>query len=121
MLTAGPSDESPLGECLTLFSPSTFVDPISVRICRDMLEIMREYGSEVSDATAVPRKDSVQKASVVRQFRRWNPSFFQHFVHRNGKWIPKLGKKAELERRDQARKDAARSRNGTGGSKNNKN
>ena len=64
-----------------------------------MLQLMREYGSELSDTAVPPRKDSVQKASVVRQFRRWNPTFFEHFYHKNGKWVPKLGKKVELERR----------------------
>ena len=68
-----------------------------------MLQLMREYGSELSDTAVPPRKDSVQKASVVRQFRRWNPTFFEHFYHKNGKWIPKLGKKGELERREKVR------------------
>jgi hypothetical protein len=70
---------------------------------RDMLQLMREYGSELSETAVPPRKDSVQKASVVRQFRRWNPTFFEHFYHKNGKWIPKLGKKGELERREKVR------------------
>ena len=64
---------------------------------------MHEYGSEVSDNALPPRKGEVQKASVVRQFRRWNPKFFEYFEHRNGRWVPKLGKKAELERRERAR------------------
>jgi len=73
----------------------------------DMLEIMSEYGSEISETAVPPRKGAVQKASVVRQFRRWNPNFFQHFVHRDGKWVPKLGRQGELDRRANARKDAA--------------
>lgn len=68
-----------------------------------MLQLMREYGSELSDTAVPPRKDSVQKASVVRQFRRWNPTFFEHFYHKNGKWVPKLGKKGELDRRAKVR------------------
>jgi hypothetical protein len=65
---------------------------------------MYEYGSEISDQVLAPRKGDVQKASVVRQFRRWNPNFFLYFEHRQGRWVPKLGKKAELERRALARK-----------------
>jgi hypothetical protein len=72
----------------------------------DMLQLMRDYGSELSDTAVPPRKEKVQKASVVRQFRRWNPTFFEHFYHKNGKWIPKLGKKGELERRARARASA---------------
>lgn len=75
---------------------------------RDMLQLMRDYGSELSDTAVPPRKDAVQKASVVRQFRRWNPTFFEHFVHKNGKWVPKLGKKGELDRRAKVRGDVAR-------------
>lgn len=69
----------------------------------EMLTIMRDYGSEVSDTAMPPRKSHVQKASVVRQFRRWNPNFTDWFVHVNGKWIPKLGKEAELKRRSEVR------------------
>jgi hypothetical protein len=68
-----------------------------------MLTIMREYGSEVSDTAMPPRKSYVQKASVVRQFRRWNPNFTEWFVHINGKWIPKLGAEGEKKRRQDAR------------------
>lgn len=78
-----------------------------------MLSIMREYGSEVSEHAAPPRKDNVQKASVVRQFRRWNPNFFQFFYHKDGKWVPKLGKKGELNRRAEMRK-MSRSKAGKG-------
>ena len=68
-----------------------------------MLAIMREYGSEVSDTAMPPRKSFVQKASVVRQFRRWNPNFTDWFVHISGKWIPKLGPEGEKKRRQEAR------------------
>jgi hypothetical protein len=71
-----------------------------------MLSIMREYGSEVSDMAMPPRKSYVQKASVVRQFRRWNPHFLEWFEHVNGRWVPKLGKDGELRRRQQARQQA---------------
>lgn len=64
---------------------------------------MHEYGSEVSEHALPPRKGEVQKASVVRQFRRWNPNFFQYFEYRQGKWAPKLGKLAELQRRARVR------------------
>lgn len=64
---------------------------------------MSEYGSEVSEHAVPPRKDGIKKASVVRQFRRWNPTFLEHFEHRHGKWVPKLGKEGELKRRAQAR------------------
>jgi hypothetical protein len=74
-----------------------------------MLQLMREYGSELSETAVPPRKDAVQKASVVRQFRRWNPTFFEHFYHKGGKWVPKLGKKGELERRAKLRASAASS------------
>lgn len=73
---------------------------------------MHEYGSEVSENAVPPRRDNVQKASVVRQFRRWNPNFLEYFIHKGGKWIPKLGKRGELERRARARADAARKRGG---------
>jgi hypothetical protein len=72
-----------------------------------MLQLMREYGSELSETAVPPRRDAVQKASVVRQFRRWNPTFFEHFHHRGGRWVPKLGKKGELERRAALRARAA--------------
>lgn len=77
-----------------------------------MLEIMKIYGSEVSETAIPPRKDNVQKASVVRQFRRWNPNFFEFFYHKDGKWVPKLGKEGELKRRAQARKSARKNAGG---------
>ena len=83
------------------FVPTPFVH------YRDMLSIMHDYGSEVSDTAMPPRKSYVQKASVVRQFRRWNPNFLEWFEHVSGKWVPKLGKAAELARRIEARRDAA--------------
>jgi len=86
-------------------------------VYRDMLEIMREYGSEVSGTAVAPRKGEVQKASVVRQFRRWNPNFFHHFVHRNGRWVPKLGREGELERRAHVRKEMGKSKGGAAGGK----
>jgi hypothetical protein len=81
-----------------------------MRTCRDMLSIMHEYGSEVSDTAMPPRKTFVQKASVVRQFRRWNPTFLEWFEHVNGKWVPKLGKAGEIRRRQEARRSAATQR-----------
>lgn len=71
---------------------------------------MREYGSEVSDTAMPPRKTNVQKASVVRQFRRWNPNFLDWFTFRNGHWVPKLGKEGELQRREESRRQAAEER-----------
>ena len=68
-----------------------------------MLSIMREYGSEVSDTAMPPRKSYVQRASVVRQFRRWNPNFTEWFVHNSGQWIPKLGIEGEKKRRQKVR------------------
>jgi hypothetical protein len=82
-----------------------------------MLSIMREYGSEVSDMAMPPRKAYVQKASVVRQFRRWNPHFLEWFEHVNGRWVPKLGREGELRRRQQARQEAVTHR-GSGGNNN---
>jgi hypothetical protein len=69
-----------------------------------MLELMQAYGSEVSDHTHLSLaltsgKRNVQKASIVRQFRRWNPNFQEFFRHEGGKWIPKLGHQGELDRR----------------------
>jgi hypothetical protein len=81
-----------------------------MRTFRDMLSIMHEYGSEVSDTAMPPRKSFVQKASVVRQFRRWNPTFLEWFEHVNGKWVPKLGKAGEMRRRQEARRSAATQR-----------
>ena len=75
----------------------------------DMLELMQTYGSEVSEHTQLPSslhpngKRTVQKASIVRQFRRWNPNFTEYFEFRCGKWVPKLGVQAELQRRAQNR------------------
>jgi hypothetical protein len=46
-----------------------------------MIRIMQEYGSEVSNQTLPKRKDCIKKASIVRQFRRWNPEFFRYFIH----------------------------------------
>lgn len=77
---------------------------------RDMLTLMRTYGSEVSDMAMPPRKSYVQKASVVRQFRRWNPNFLEWFEHVNGQWVPKLGRDGELQRRQMARQQAAHAR-----------
>lgn len=65
---------------------------------------MNEYGSEVSENAVPPRQDNVKKASVVRQFRRWNPNFLEFFVHKGGKWVPRLGKEGELKRRIKARR-----------------
>jgi hypothetical protein len=69
---------------------------------------MVEYGSEVSDVAVPPRKDGVKKASVVRQFRRWNPNFFEYFEHRGGQWTPKLGRDGEIKRRELARQQLAK-------------
>jgi len=77
---------------------------------RDMLSLMREYGSEVSDTAMPPRKQHVQKASVVRQFRRWNPNFLEWFEFRNSQWVPKLGREGELRRREEARNLKAQER-----------
>eukprot|EP00523_Entomoneis_sp_CCMP467_P004688 CAMPEP_0168743224 /NCGR_PEP_ID=MMETSP0724-20121128/13458_1 /TAXON_ID=265536 /ORGANISM="Amphiprora sp., Strain CCMP467" /LENGTH=561 /DNA_ID=CAMNT_0008790831 /DNA_START=14 /DNA_END=1699 /DNA_ORIENTATION=+ len=70
----------------------------------DMLEIMSIYGSEVSETVMPPRKLNIQKASVIRQFRRWNPNFLKFFYFKDGKWEPKLGREGELTRRQQTRK-----------------
>lgn len=69
-----------------------------------MLELMRIYGSELSDTVMPARKTKIQKASVIRQFRRWNPNFLEYFQYSAGKWVPKLGKQGELKRREEARK-----------------
>jgi hypothetical protein len=70
-----------------------------------MIRIMQEYGSEVSNQTLLPkRKDNIKKASIVRQFRRWNPEFFRYFVHVNGEWVPKLGQEGERKRRVENRR-----------------
>ena len=73
-----------------------------------MLRIMEEYGSEVSNQTLPKRRDNIKKASIVRQFRRWNPEFFRYFIHVNGEWIPKLGKEGELQRRVEKRREIKR-------------
>jgi hypothetical protein len=82
-----------------------------------MIEMMQLYGSEVSDSVMPIRKNqNIQKASVVRQFRRWNPNFLEHFHHVHGKWTPKLGRDGELQRRQEARVEARRkSSSGVGG------
>ena len=69
-----------------------------------MIRIMQEYGSEVSNQTLPQRKHNIKKASIVRQFRRWNPEFFRYFIHLNGEWVPKLGKDGELRRRAEKRR-----------------
>jgi hypothetical protein len=69
-----------------------------------MIRIMQEYGSEVSNQTLPQRKQAVKKASIVRQFRRWNPEFFRFFIHVNGEWVPKLGRDGELRRRAEKRR-----------------
>jgi len=69
----------------------------------DMIEIMQEYGSEISGQSFQKRKENPQPASIVRQFRRWNPDFLKYFYRKNGKWQPKLGKEGELQRRKQKR------------------
>lgn len=69
-----------------------------------MICIMQEYGSEVSNQTLPKRKSDIKKASIVRQFRRWNPEFFQYFIHVKGEWLPKLGKEGELRRREEKRR-----------------
>lgn len=95
----------------SLISPLPY-QPFSYR---DMLSIMREFGSELSDTAMPPRKSYVQKASAVRQFRRWNPNFLDWFEHVNGKWVPKLGKAGELKRRQEARRTASTQRKKKGG------
>jgi hypothetical protein len=89
---------------------------LSLVIFRDMIEIMQEYGSEISDVVMPPRKPTIQKASIVRQFRRWNPRFFEFFTCIRGKWVPTLGKQGELHRRMQARKEAQMSKRKSGAS-----
>ena len=69
-----------------------------------MVRIMQTYGSEVSNQTLPKRKNPIQKASIVRQFRRWNPEFFRFFVHVNGEWVPRLGREGELKRRTEKRR-----------------
>jgi hypothetical protein len=68
-----------------------------------MIRIMQDYGSELSNQTLPKRRDNIKKASIVRQFRRWNPEFFRFFIHVNGEWVPKMGKEAELRRREEKR------------------
>jgi hypothetical protein len=70
----------------------------------DMVRIMEDYGSEVSNQTLPKRKDNIKKASIVRQFRRWNPEFFRYFIHVNGEWVPKLGNEGEQKRRVEKRR-----------------
>ena len=74
----------------------------------DMLRIMHVYGSEISNQTLPKRRDNIKKASIVRQFRRWNPEFFHWFIHVNGEWVPKLGKDGELKRRAENRLEVKR-------------
>lgn len=69
-----------------------------------MIRIMQEYGSEISNQTLPKRNQPIQKASIVRQFRRWNPEFFRYFVHVNGEWVPRLGKEGEIKRRQEKRR-----------------
>mmetsp|Transcript_10686 Transcript_10686/g.29487 ORF Transcript_10686/g.29487 Transcript_10686/m.29487 type:complete len:80 (-) Transcript_10686:1648-1887(-) len=70
-----------------------------------MIQIMEVYGSEVSNQTLPRRKrGDIKKASIIRQFRRWNPEFFRFFVHVNGQWVPRLGKEGELRRREEKRR-----------------
>jgi hypothetical protein len=86
---------------LRLLSEGNKISDIPVA---DMIEIMKEYGSEVSNKKFLQaRKENPQPASIVRQFRRWNPNFFQYFDRQNGIWIPKLGKAEELQRRQRIR------------------
>ena len=68
-----------------------------------MLAIMKEYGSEVSDCT-MPIRDGIKKASVVHRFRRYNPNWFQFWECRQGQWIPKLGREGEHKRRAESRR-----------------
>lgn len=76
-----------------------------IRPNSDMIRIMQEYGSEVSNQTLPQqRKQTIKKASIVRQFRRWNPDFFRFFLHHNGEWVPKLGREGELRRRAEKRR-----------------
>jgi hypothetical protein len=74
------------------------------RINSDMIRIMQEYGSEVSNQTLPKRKHTIKKTSIVRQFRRWNPEFFRYFSHINGEWVPKLGREGEMRRRAEKRR-----------------
>jgi hypothetical protein len=76
-----------------------------------MMRIMQDYGSEVSNQTLPKRRDGIKKASIVRQFRRWNPEFFRYFIHVNGEWVPKLGKEMEMRRREEKRKELKRQAN----------
>lgn len=74
------------------------------------MRIMQEYGSEISNQTLPKRKQPIQKASIVRQFRRWNPEFFRYFVHVNGEWVPRLGRQGELKRRAEKRRSFIKSK-----------
>jgi hypothetical protein len=86
---------------LRLLSEGSKISDIPVA---DMIDIMKEYGSEVSSKRYLQaRKENPQPASIIRQFRRWNPNFFQYFERQNGVWVPKLGKAQELQRRQRTR------------------
>jgi hypothetical protein len=86
-----------------------------------MLAIMDEYGSEVSENRAPAKRKTdtatLKKSSVIRQFRRWNPNFLDHFAYRHGQWVAKLGRVGELKRRAEARRQACRERSSSSSNK----
>ena len=67
-----------------------------------MLTIMRVFGPE---GLELWRKDihKLDKASLERTFKQWNPHFFTWFHRRRGQWVPVLGFKEESIRRETAR------------------
>jgi hypothetical protein len=70
-----------------------------------MMNLMWEYGSKILNVVMPPHKLSIHKALVARQFRQWNPNFFEYFSYTNGCWEP--NHQGELARRLQSRNEHA--------------
>lgn len=68
-----------------------------------MLQVMKVFGPEGLHPW---RKDihKLDKSSIIRLFKQWNPHFFVWFHKRKGIWVPLLGFQQESARRKLSRK-----------------
>lgn len=78
------------------------VDASSVIPLPTMITLMRVFGPEDLQPW---RKDlhKLDRSSIVRIFKQWNPHFFAWFHRKRGIWVPILGFREESLRRETAR------------------
>jgi hypothetical protein len=72
-----------------------------------MIDLMDEFGPE---DFVLNRSFSMTERSVEQRFKKWNPHFSDCFGFdvKSSKWVPKLGKEKELQRREKLRDERRR-------------